>query len=132
MSQTVGRVSVLSAVGLALALVSLSAQAPQLNRVVLQKGDLSAPGREVVMARAEFTGAGATTGRHTHPGEEVSYVLEGEVKLEVEGEPTRVLHAGDVFLVPAGKVHNATAGSAGKVLANYIVEKGKPLTTPAP
>jgi len=114
-----------------LSLVALSAQAPTVTRTVLQQADISIPGREAVTARAEIP-AGGTTGRHTHPGEEISYLAEGSVVLEIEGAAPRTLKAGDVFLIPAGKVHNATtSGSKAIIIANYIVEKGKPLATPA-
>jgi quercetin dioxygenase-like cupin family protein len=68
---------------------------------------------------------------HTHPGEEVAYVLEGEVTLAVEGKPTVTLKVGDVFFIPAGTHHSAKNSGAGsaKVLSTYIVEKGKPLAT---
>ena len=108
------------------------AQPAGLKRTVLQKADLSAPGREVVQAVAEVP-PGAMAGRHTHPGEEVSYMLEGSATLYVDGQPPRVVKAGESFLIPAGVIHDAKAGeTGGKVLATYIVEKGKPLATPAP
>ena len=102
------------------------------QRTVLQRGDLSVAGHEGVMGRADFA-PGASVGRHTHPGEEISYVLEGTVTLEVQGQPPKVLKAGDVFFVQAGKVHDAknTGTTPAKVLATYVVEKDKPLTTPA-
>jgi quercetin dioxygenase-like cupin family protein len=107
------------------------AQAPGIKRTVLQKSDVTAD-REVVMAMAEIAGGGST-GRHTHPGVEVGYALEGSGKLEVAGQPTRTVKAGDSWLIPAGVVHNAIADAGGyKVIANYIVEKGKPLSSPAP
>ena len=110
---------------------ALVAQAP-ITRTVLQRGDSSRAGYEAVTARAEFPSAGSTTGKHTHPGDEVSYVLEGTLTLEVDGMPSKAIKAGDAFIVPAGKVHNAVAvGGKAIVIANYIVEKGKPLTTPA-
>ena len=108
------------------------AQQPGFTRNILQKVDSSAPGRELVQITAEFA-AGAATGRHTHPGEEVGYVLEGPFSLTIEGKPTMTLKTGDHFFVPAGTVHegkNAGSGKA-KVLVTYIVEKGKPLATPA-
>ena len=110
-----------------------SSQQPTFTRTVLQRGDLSVPGREGVMGRADFP-PGTTTGKHTHFGEEISYVLEGSMVLEVEGKPPVTLSAGDVFFIQAGQVHNArNTGTAGaKVLATYVVEKGKPLTTPVP
>jgi quercetin dioxygenase-like cupin family protein len=77
--------------------------------------------------------AGGATGRHTHFGVEVGYVMEGTATLEVDGEAPRALKAGDSYTIPVGKVHNAKAeGGAAKVLATYAVEKGKPLATPAP
>ena len=126
------RVATATIVTLALAgvIAAVSAQQPGFKRTVLQQGDLSLPGREVVSAIAEFQ-PGATVGRHTHPGEEAGYILEGAIVLEQEGKPAVTLGAGKTFLIPAGTVHNATnKGSAvARVLATYIVEKGKPLAT---
>ena len=111
----------------------ISAQPAGFKRIPVQRVDLSAPGREAVQAVAELP-AGMAVGRHTHPGEEVSYVLEGTVLLLIDGQPPREVKAGEGFAVPAGVVHDAkVAGDKGsKVLATYIVEKGKPLATPAP
>jgi quercetin dioxygenase-like cupin family protein len=109
------------------------AQQTGFKRTVLQQADISAPGREIVTAVGEFQ-PGASPGRHTHPGEEVGYVLEGTVVLEQAGKPNVTLHAGQAFLIPAGTVHNATNSGTGvaRIVATYIVEKGKPLATPAP
>ncbi len=108
-----------------------NAQTTGFSRVVLQKHDLSLPGREAVSARGEFQ-PGGSIGKHTHPGEEVGYVLEGQVVMEIEGKPALTLKAGDAFFIPAGVVHAArNAGKVpAKVLATYVVEKGKPLATP--
>ena len=104
-------------------------QPPGFTRTLLQSPDLSAQGRAAVVARVEFQ-PGAHIGKHTHPGEELGYVLEGTLTLEVEGKPPVTLKAGDVFFVEAGRVHAGTNGNTpGKVLATYIVEKGKPLAT---
>ena len=102
------------------------------SRTVIQRGDLSTPGREVVSAIAEFQ-PGATVGPHTHPGEEAGYVLEGTLLLEQAGKPPVSLKAGETFFIPAGMVHDATnKGSVrARVLATYVVEKGKPLATAA-
>ena len=110
---------------------SLMAQQPGFSRTMLQKGDLSVAGREAVQVRAEFD-PGVAAGRHTHPGEELGYILEGTLVLEVEGKAPVTLNAGDYFFVPAGIVHdgrNVGSGKA-KVLATYVVEKGKPIATP--
>ncbi len=103
------------------------------KRVPLQKQDLTIANHEAVQARGEFS-AGAGTPRHSHPGEEVGYVLEGTIVMEQEGKPPATLKAGDVFFIPAGQVHAAkNAGTTpAKVLSTYIVEKGKPLMTPVP
>ena len=119
-------------VGLVTASVALWAQAPApFRRTVLQQADLSAPGREVVQAVAEID-PGAASGRHTHPGEEIAYVLTGPVVLEIDGKPARTLQTGEVFLIPAGTIHNArnTGKALAKVLATYVIEKGKPVATP--
>ena len=107
------------------------AQAPLIKRTLLQRVDLG-DGREAIMGLAEI-GPGGSTGRHTHFGTEMSYVLEGTTLLEVEGEPARTVKAGESFTIPAGKIHNATAsGGAAKVVATYLVDKDKPLATPVP
>jgi quercetin dioxygenase-like cupin family protein len=113
------------------ALSVATAQAPGFKRVELQRHDLGTAGRETVVARGEFQ-PGAAVPKHTHPGEEIGYVLEGEFVLEVEGQPPANLKAGDTFFVPAGTTHAAkNPGKSGTmVLSTYIVEKGKPLATP--
>jgi quercetin dioxygenase-like cupin family protein len=104
---------------------------PGFTRKMLQDQNLSAKDRHAVVAQAEFT-PGGMVGRHTHPGEELGYVLEGTVVLEVDGKPAQTLKAGDVYFIPAGVVHAAknASSSAAKVLATYIVEQGKPVSTP--
>ena len=108
------------------------AQQPVFKRTVLQQVDISVPGREAVTAVAEFQ-PGAEAGRHTHPGEEIGYVLDGQFLLEQDGKAAVTLHAGQTFLIPPGTVHNATntGSTTGRVVATYLVEKGKPLATPA-
>ena len=105
-------------------------QAPGLKRTDLQRQDLSVPGREVVQSRVDI-GLEAPLVRHTHPGEEIIYVLEGSLEYQIEGQPPMTFHAGDALTVPAGVVHavrNAGSGNAAE-LATYVVEKGKPLLT---
>jgi quercetin dioxygenase-like cupin family protein len=118
------------AIGAAGVVVSVWAQQPAFKRTVLQQTDISVPGREAVTAVAEFPG-GVAAGRHTHPGEEIGYVLEGQVLLEQDGKPPVTLKAGQAFFIPAGTIHNATNTGSGtaRVLANYVVEKGKPMAT---
>ena len=108
------------------------AQQPAFKRTVLQQADISVPGREAVTAVAEFQ-PGAAAGRHTHPGEEIGYILEGQFLVEQDGRPAVTLRAGQTFLIPTGTIHNATntGSTTGRVVATYLVEKGKPLATPA-
>lgn len=104
------------------------AQFPGLKRTSLMQNDLSVPGREVVQVRVEFP-PGLVAAKHSHPGEELVYVIEGLFEYQLEGEPAVTLKAGDVLFIPAGKIHSVkNVGSGnGAELATYIVEKGKPL-----
>lgn len=112
---------------------ALFAQNPGVQRKIVERADVSVPGREAVIAHVEIA-PGASVGRHTHPGEEISYVEEGEGELLVEGQAPRKLKAGDGLIVPAGRKHDArnTGAVPMKIVAVYLVEKGKPLATPAP
>jgi quercetin dioxygenase-like cupin family protein len=106
------------------------AQPPGLMRTDLQRQDLSVPGREVIQSRVEI-GPEAPFVKHTHPGEEIIYILEGSLEYEIEGQPPRTCNAGDALTVPAGAIHavrNVGSGNAAE-LATYVVEKGKPLIT---
>src|SRR5512146_896196 len=110
------------------ALIVGSGVAPQMTgaqqtgskRTDLQRHDLSAPGREVVQVRVDFD-PGYVSPKHTHPGEEIIYVLEGTLVYELEGKPPRTVKAGDVLFVPAGTIHAAkNVGSGnGAELATY-------------
>ena len=112
----------------ALALHVAQAQQPGLTRTDLQRHDLSVPGREVVQVRVDFA-PGVVAPRHSHPGEEIVYAIEGLLEYQVEGKPPVTLKAGEVLFIPAGGIHavkNVGRGN-GAELATYIVEKGKPL-----
>src|SRR3989442_10326082 len=116
-------------VGSALALHLVSAQQqPGTRRTDLQRHDLSVPGREVVQVRVDIA-PGAAFPRHTHPGEEIIYVIEGLIEYQVEGKPPMTLKAGEVLFIPAGTIHAAknVGSGSGAELATYVVEKGKPL-----
>jgi len=104
------------------------AQQPGVKRTDLQRHDLSVPGREVIQVRVELA-PGVAFPKHSHPGEEIVYVLEGSLEYEVEGKPPVTLKAGDVLFIPAGTIHSAkNVGSGnGAELATYIVDKGEPL-----
>jgi quercetin dioxygenase-like cupin family protein len=103
-------------------------QVPGIKRTDLQRHDLSVPGREVIQNRIDISSQ-APLVKHTHPGEEIIYVLEGSLEYQIEGKPPITVKAGDVLFVPAGTIHavkNVGSGTAAE-LATYVVEKGKPL-----
>jgi len=117
---------------LAIAVLFLgSAQQTGPRRTDLQRHDLSTPGREVVQVRVDFD-PGYAAPRHTHPGEEIIYVLEGTLEYEIGGKRVTA-NRGDALFVPAGVVHSARNIGRGNAaeLATYVVEKGKPLVVPA-
>src|SRR5262245_51061553 len=106
--------------GAALVAAVSNAQAPGFTRTLLQDQELSAHDRHAVVARAEFV-PGGQAGRHTHPGEELGYIVEGSLELLIDGQPPKTLKAGDVFFVPAGVAHDGRNVGSGKavVLATY-------------
>ncbi len=122
-----------SALFLILAAGALVAQTPAITRTVVTRKDVSVPGREAVVAKVEII-PGGSAGSHTHPGDEISYILEGEGEILMEGQPPLKVKAGDGFIVPAGVKHDAhnTGTTTLKLVGVYVVEKGRPLTTPAP
>ena len=115
-------------VGSGLALHAAQVQQSGIKRTDLQRHDLGVPGREVVQVRVELA-PGVSFPKHTHPGEEIIYVLEGTWEYTVEGKPPVTLKAGEVLFIPAGTIHSAKNVGSGNAaeLATYIVEKGKPL-----
>jgi quercetin dioxygenase-like cupin family protein len=126
------RVMAITALILASVLTQQMAQAqqPGIKRTDLQRHDLSAPGREAVQVRVDFA-PGTAFGKHTHPGEEIIYVLEGSLEYQIEGKPPVTLKAGDVLFIPVGTIHAAknVGSNTASELATYVVEKGKPLLT---
>jgi quercetin dioxygenase-like cupin family protein len=107
------------------------AQQPGIKRTPLQKLDFPA-GYNTVTAIAEVP-AGGASGRHTHPGMETGYVMEGELELVIDGKEPMKIKAGESYQIPEGAIHDAKAGDKPfKVLAIYIVKAGEPLAKPAP
>jgi len=103
-----------------------------IKRTLLQRVDVPGSNYETVTGIAEII-PNVNVGRHTHPGPETGYVLEGELTLLVDGKPSQSLKAGDSYQVPPVAVHDARSGDKGaKIMAVYVVEKGKPLASPAP
>lgn len=116
-----------------LAVMAQTPQAPAPSRTILMKQDVSGfPNHEAVVVRVEFP-VGSKEPKHTHPGDVFAYVQSGSIILNVEGKPTVTVKQGETFFVPAGVVH--WGENAGKTpttaLVTFVVEKGKPLTSPA-
>lgn len=114
--------------GTGLAVHPAHAQQAGFHRHSVLQHDLSIPGREVVQVRVDFD-PGVVSVKHSHPGEEIAYVLEGTLEYEIEGRPPVVLKAGEGLFIPAGANHVARNVGPGKAseLATYLVRKGRPI-----
>jgi quercetin dioxygenase-like cupin family protein len=101
-----------------------------LKRTEIQHQPSSIPGREIVQVLTEIP-VGVQSGWHTHPGEEVGYILAGTVRMEIKDQPTLTLETDHGFLIPPRTPHNATdlGPETGQMLSTYIVEVGEPLAT---
>jgi quercetin dioxygenase-like cupin family protein len=111
----------------------LYAQPEPIKRTVLLKTDLAGmEGKEAILALAEIA-PGAATGKHTHPGYEFAYVLEGSGSLEIEGKPSIPLTPGTAIYQPSTQVHRGVNDSSTplKIFSVYILEKGHPIAVPA-
>jgi quercetin dioxygenase-like cupin family protein len=121
--------------GSGLALHAAQSQQAGVKRTPLLQTDLGVPGREVLQVRVDLD-PGVTFPAHSHPGEEIAYVIEGSLEYRLAGKPPVTLKAGQTLFIPAGAIHSAqNVGSDNAAeLATYIVEKGKPLVliSPAP
>jgi len=125
-----GVVALIATIGAAPHLVG---QTPTVQRKVLLQQDFEIPGYQVLLVEATIP-VGGREGKHTHPGTMVGYLLEGTMDLEIEGKPAQTLKAGDSVMVESGKLHEGINHGRVpiKALVTFIVEKGKPLSTPRP
>lgn len=114
------------------AAATASAPAPAIKRTVLGRTEVAGASQEVVYVLVEVP-AHTEVPRHTHPGTVFGYLLEGDYTMMIEGQPARSLQAGEWLQVPSGVPHAERAGDRpARLLAIFTVEKGRPLTTPAP
>ena len=128
-------VGVVALAGVVASMASLSGQArddlaSKLDRREVLRSPSSIPGREIVQVETLIP-VGVESGWHVHPGEEVGYIIAGQVEMMVQGRATVVLHAGDGFLIPPRTPHNARdlGPDTGRMLSTYIVETGQPIAT---
>jgi quercetin dioxygenase-like cupin family protein len=126
-------ISLAAAAGVIALAGTLAAQTPSIQRTIVAQGDVSVPGREAFVASVEIP-AGGFAGWHTHPGDEMSYVMEGEFVLLIAGQPPKQYKPGQGFVIPAGTVHSAKnpGTTVTRIVGVYVIDKGKPLATPAP
>ena len=108
------------------------AGSPSFRRKILSQTDGPVPGYVTIIVDAEVD-PGVTVPRHTHPGIESAYIVEGSLELPIEGQPTRTYNPGDSYQVPTGTPHAGGKPSDKKIrfTATYVVEKDKPLASPA-
>ena len=133
--KTTNKMIVLVSTVLAVSALTVAARAwqatqPTFTRTMLQDHPLSIKDRHAVMSRSDFQ-PGAMSGRHTHPGEEIGYILEGSLELTIDGKAPQRLKTGDVIFMPANTVHEAKNIGNGtlRVLSTYVLEVGKALAT---
>jgi len=137
MTRSIRRTLVVSAAAvialLCVRVLTHAQQTPAPKRTVLLQHDTSAPGFEAALVAVEIP-PGAREGRHTHPGLAMIHVQEGTLTLDYEGRPSASYKAGDSFFVEPGKVHEGINRGATtvKAIASFVIEKGKPITTPVP
>lgn len=107
-------------------------QPSPVKRTILQRADVPGTNLEMIYATVEIA-PGFKAGRHFHPGVVMAQVVEGEFWLAPDGQPEKVFKAGEALTVPDRAIHNEGATDKGvKLSAVYVVEKGKPLASPAP
>ena len=122
----------LRAAGLAVMAVCFAGQ-PAAKFSELQRREIPGTGREGVTTVAEIP-PGATSARHSHPGEDFGYLIEGTIVLMVDGQPPLTVHAGETFFTARGQIHNARniGTTMARAVDTYVIDKGKPGITPAP
>lgn len=105
----------------------------EIKRTVLQRIEVPDSNYEVMLGLAEVPADTASIGRHRHDGVEAGYVIEGGAVMTVDGQAAVTMKAGESYRIAAGAAHDVATGPLpAKVVAVYVVEKGKPLATPAP
>ncbi|MDF2828139.1 MAG: hypothetical protein K0R01_1422 [Mycobacterium sp.] len=101
------------------------------TRVELQRAPAPTPGFEIVQTRVEIP-VGKRSGRHSHPGPEIGYIVAGDVDIVFDDRVTEHLHTGDPFRIPTGVIHDAINVGAvpTMMLSTYVIPEGQPLVEP--
>lgn len=108
-------------------------QPNKVHKTTLQEQQFPPPLYHTVTMKAVVDPGGEVT-RHTHPGAEMAYIVEGQAVVRVNGQPDRSLSAGDSFTIPPRIVHSVQNKGSGAlvIVSTYVVEKGQPIASPAP
>ena len=117
-----------------LAAIAVCAAAPPAAKwTELQRREIPGTGLDGMTTVIEIP-PGATSARHSHPGEDFGYLIEGTIVLQIDGKPPMTLKAGDVFFTERGRIHNARniGTTTARAVDTYVIDKGKPGITPAP
>lgn len=111
---------------------SLALAQAGIGRTEVVRHDVGSTGQEAIQVRVDFA-PGAAFGKHSHPGIEIAYVLEGTMEYQLAGQPPVTLKAGESLFIPEGTVHAAKNVGSGKAseLATYFVQKNKQIVVPA-
>ena len=118
--------------GLGLISAEAPAQAEGLRRTVLQRTEFPGDKYVTILVSAEID-PGFLVPRHTHPGVESTFLIEGGGTLVVQGQGERLLKPGEGFEVPPETPHLLRNGDRlSRLASTYVVEKDKPLASPAP
>jgi quercetin dioxygenase-like cupin family protein len=120
----------IACVAVPMLVASVAAQQSGIKRTITRSIDFPA-GYTTVTAVVEL-GPGICSGRHTHPGVDSGYVIQGDFVLKVDGQPEQNLKAGDSFATQPMTPHDACSVSGAKLVDTWVIEKGKPLASPAP
>jgi quercetin dioxygenase-like cupin family protein len=111
---------------------SCAQQPDPIKRTVVQKAEFPGSTMSTLLVMIEVVPNGVAA-RHTHPGVETGYVIDGSMELTIGSQPPATVKQGDTYLIPATVPHIVKAGPGGvKLVATFVVEKDKPLASPAP
>ncbi|HTS31582.1 MAG TPA: cupin domain-containing protein [Bryobacteraceae bacterium] len=126
------RTILISGAAFVLMIAGSGAQQPAAGWKELQRHEIPGTALEGVTTIIEIP-PGAVSARHSHPGEDFGYLIEGTIVLQVDGKPPATLKAGDVFLTGRGVVHNARniGTTTARAVDTYVIDKGKPGIVPA-
>ena len=103
---------------------------PGVKRTELQRAHSEVTGRLIVQTLFQIP-VGEQSGRHSHPGEEVGYLVQGDVVIDFDDRASLTVHAGEPFLIPPRTVHNARNVGVleTRMLSTYFIDETQPLVT---